>query len=385
MDREQIQEWLGRRIGCDRRTQLGLACLCAGSGIAITGLTAALATGTIYLAIHQVVEIGRAFWSWKTTFDATPFNLSCIAASFLALQLAGLRRVDDDFVFYLPQVDWRASENIGVVIGIIWAVLLDLVYSGPRLIRFSRERLQLRRELGDLDQQICGGVLEAIHRKDRQVSFTDLERRVTGFSEAIHLGQMMLIKGVLHLPSDPPGLSINSELKKEFGGAPRNQRVKVESAPDQKNEADATPPPDVEAERPTARQSAKPPSFRCVGCRRKFRLRNLQGDVDFACPLCGEAYRTVADSKGRVRVEKQADEFDPSLDIDFSNGNAQAFLTLGLPPDATRDDVKKAYRRLMKEFHPDKAANMSPADRRHFEERSKDINRAYGEILDALK
>lgn len=383
MDREQIQTWLSQRIERDRRTQFGLACLGAASGLAITGLTAALGTGTLYLAIHQVVEIGRAFWSWKTTFEATPLNIGCIAASFLALQLAGLRRVDDDFVFYLPQVDWRASENIGVVIGIIWAVLLDLVYSGPRLIRFAQERLQLRRELGDLDQQICGDVLEVIHRRDRRISFTDLESKVPGFSEAHHMGQMMLIKGILHLPSDPPGLSINSELMKEFGGAPRKQRVNVEAAPE--SETEKTPATDGDPEPAAFRQSAKPPAFRCVGCRRKFRLRNLQGGIDFACPLCGEAYRTVADSKGRVRVEKQADEFDPSLDIDFSNGNVQAFLTLGLPPDASRDDVKKAYRRLMKEFHPDKAANMSPADRRHFEERSKDINRAYGEILDAMK
>lgn len=385
MDREQIQEWLARRITSERRNQLGFASLGAISGIAVTGLTAALGTKVLFLAIHQVIEIGRAFGYWKLTFEAKPLNLVCIAVSFMALQLAGLRSVDDDYIFYLPKVDWRSSENIGAVIGIIWAVTLDIVYSGPRLLAFTRERLCLRRELHDLDQSICAGVLEVIHRRDRRVAFTDLERKVPGFSEALHVGQMMLIKGVLHLPSDPPGLSINSELKKEFGGAPRHQRVDVDSDPEPSPQPDQRTTNEKNKSHTESRHSAKPPAFRCAGCRRKFRLRNLQGGVDFNCPLCGEAYRTIADSKGRVRVEKKADEFDPSIDIDFSNETAQAFLILGLPPDADRDEVKKAYRRLMKEFHPDKAANMSPADRRHFEERSKEINRAYGEILDALK
>lgn len=385
MDREQIQEWLTRRIQSERRNQLGFATLGAAAGIAVTGLTAALGTTVLYLAIHQTVEIGRAFGYWRITFEATPLNLAGIATAFLALQLAGLRSVDEDYIFYLPQVDWRSSENIGAVIGVMWAILLDIIYSGPRLIAFSRERLQLRRQLGDLDQQICGGVLEAIHRRDRRVSFTELERKIPGFSEALHLGQMMLIKGVLHLPSDPPGLSINSELKKEFGGAPRHQKVDFDADPKSRPQAEERQTTEENTRHAESRHSAKPPAFRCVSCRRKFRLRNLQGGIDFKCPLCGEAYRTVADSKGRVRVEKKADEFDPTIDIDFSNETAQAFLTLGLPPDADRDEVKKAYRRLMKEFHPDKAANMSPADRRHFEERSKEINRAYGEILDALK
>ncbi|MGB0580189.1 MAG: J domain-containing protein [Limisphaerales bacterium] len=383
MDREQLQQWLNDRIASERRNQLGFAFVGGASGIAVTTLTAGLGTGAVYLAIHQVMEIGRAFWGWQGSFEATVLNLACIAVAFLALQLAGMRRATEDYVFYLPQVDWRASQNVGVVIATIWAILLDLVYSGPRLIRFSYDRLCLRCEFDAIDREICVGVLHAIHCQESRVSFIELEDAVPGFDEMEHLRQLLLIKGVMNLKSDPPGLSINSDLRKEFG------------SPSQKRHARAKRREASGATKDTNQQSResrggkpkadKPPAFRCVGCRRKFRLRNLQGGVDFNCPMCGESYRTTADSHGHVRVERQSDEYDPTVNIEFGTDIHEAYLTLGLTPGATKDEVKQAYRRLMKEYHPDKATQLSSPERKHFEERSKRINQAYGEILDELR
>ena len=54
------------------------------------------------------------------------------------------------------------------------------------------------------------------------------------------------------------------------------------------------------------------------------------------------------------------------------------FNILGVTRESSDDDIKKAYRRLARENHPDKFTD--PAERARAEERMKEINAAYEEI-----
>ena len=54
------------------------------------------------------------------------------------------------------------------------------------------------------------------------------------------------------------------------------------------------------------------------------------------------------------------------------------YSILGVNREASDDDIKKAYRRLARENHPDKFTD--PAERERAEERMKEINAAYEEI-----
>ena len=54
------------------------------------------------------------------------------------------------------------------------------------------------------------------------------------------------------------------------------------------------------------------------------------------------------------------------------------FSILGVTRDTSEDDIKKAYRRLARENHPDKFTD--PAERERAEEKMKEINAAYEEI-----
>ena len=54
------------------------------------------------------------------------------------------------------------------------------------------------------------------------------------------------------------------------------------------------------------------------------------------------------------------------------------YKILGVSPDATDDEIKKAYRELAKKYHPDTYANNPLADLA--EEKMKQINEAYEEI-----
>src|SRR5689334_13452734 len=56
------------------------------------------------------------------------------------------------------------------------------------------------------------------------------------------------------------------------------------------------------------------------------------------------------------------------------------YAVLGVSPTATQDEIKKQYRRLAKQYHPDTNKNDAKAA-----ERFKEISEAYGVVGDAEK
>ena len=57
--------------------------------------------------------------------------------------------------------------------------------------------------------------------------------------------------------------------------------------------------------------------------------------------------------------------------------NKDYYATLGVSKDASADEIKSAYRKLAKKYHPD-----INAERNYSEERIKDINEAYRILSD---
>ena len=55
---------------------------------------------------------------------------------------------------------------------------------------------------------------------------------------------------------------------------------------------------------------------------------------------------------------------------------------LDLPPTATDEQIRAAYRILVQLHHPDRLQQVSPAVRAYAEERLKKINEAYGVLGD---
>lgn len=54
---------------------------------------------------------------------------------------------------------------------------------------------------------------------------------------------------------------------------------------------------------------------------------------------------------------------------------------LQVPPTATEEEIKRAYRRLIKESHPDKATHLSPEEQQAIEHEAKLLNDAYERAL----
>jgi DnaJ like chaperone protein len=57
-----------------------------------------------------------------------------------------------------------------------------------------------------------------------------------------------------------------------------------------------------------------------------------------------------------------------------------AYKTLEIEPNASIDDIKKAYRRMAKKFHPDKVNNLGEDVKKSATEKFRNINEAYEEI-----
>ena len=51
---------------------------------------------------------------------------------------------------------------------------------------------------------------------------------------------------------------------------------------------------------------------------------------------------------------------------------------LALNEQATFDEVRRAYRELIKSYHPDMVAHLGPELKRVVEQKTKEINSAYG-------
>jgi len=68
---------------------------------------------------------------------------------------------------------------------------------------------------------------------------------------------------------------------------------------------------------------------------------------------------------------------DPSETFDDRNW----YAVLGLPESASIEEVRKAYKALIKQNHPDRVHDMSPALRTLAESETKLINAAYRQAL----
>jgi DnaJ like chaperone protein len=87
----------------------------------------------------------------------------------------------------------------------------------------------------------------------------------------------------------------------------------------------------------------------------------------------------------QFRVESSTDVNPHQFSIHSDKRKAMALTVLGLPFNATWDDVKKKYRKLVKELHPDKisseSVNLEEQNRIKFEE----LQEAYEDLVNWFK
>lgn len=92
----------------------------------------------------------------------------------------------------------------------------------------------------------------------------------------------------------------------------------------------------------------------------------------------------LAQLEAMIRAQKGFKR-SPAGDADAARVR-DAYTALGMSPDASNDEIKKAYRRLMNQNHPDKIAGNNPEDSEiaEAERRTREVRSAY-EMLKARR
>jgi len=115
-----------------------------------------------------------------------------------------------------------------------------------------------------------------------------------------------------------------------------------------------------------------------------YLLRRARLRRDYEFEMC--AFRDLANSDPSRQAELPPEDqatFDPSqwTEANENDPNDTWFAVLGLSPAATIEDVRNAYKTLIKQNHPDRVHGMAPIFRALAEAETKRINAAYRQAL----
>ena len=97
----------------------------------------------------------------------------------------------------------------------------------------------------------------------------------------------------------------------------------------------------------------------------------------FVIALVYVLWRVYQDSFGKKSRQNRTES--PTTPLP-NNGIEDAYQTLGVSSDATFEEIRVAYQKLIQQYHPDRVNDMGEELRTLAETRTKEINQAYNEI-----
>jgi DnaJ-class molecular chaperone len=107
----------------------------------------------------------------------------------------------------------------------------------------------------------------------------------------------------------------------------------------------------------------------------------------FRCPVFGVHYKALSDYIrvcGGPRSESSStsgyQQEQPKQAAQSKPETESPYDILGVSPNASKEEVAVAYRKLAQMYHPDKVASLAPEFRELAEKRMKAINAAYEQL-----
>lgn len=107
----------------------------------------------------------------------------------------------------------------------------------------------------------------------------------------------------------------------------------------------------------------------------------LPGRIDDVLVMAGLAWFYRTHAKPFVSAERDAGARRESQAAGPPDANAfDPYEVLGVPPSASREAIRSAYRARMQEYHPDKVAHLGAELQKLAHEKSQQIQRAYQQL-----
>ncbi|AOW14929.1 hypothetical protein LPB72_12680 [Hydrogenophaga crassostreae] len=169
-------------------------------------------------------------------------------------------------------------------------------------------------------------------------------------------------------------------LRAELGLRPRSKTEQLRAAI--ARESMATPEPD---DAPRASAAAASGILCCAHCQKRLRIPHLAEPGEIRCPSCATEYSVHW--QGMVCLVQVLEDLASSGDEYGEDGTEAAddpssepknpWSVLGLAPDSPWDQVERARRSLLQQYHPDRLGHVSPAIRQLAEAAFKRVNTAF--------
>ena len=86
---------------------------------------------------------------------------------------------------------------------------------------------------------------------------------------------------------------------------------------------------------------------------------------------------TSGSTYGGYSSQNSGSSYQRNTYTSYTTDKSKYYSILGVSRGASQDEIKKAYRKLAKEHHPDRFVNSSDSEKKYHENKMKEINDAY--------
>ena len=86
---------------------------------------------------------------------------------------------------------------------------------------------------------------------------------------------------------------------------------------------------------------------------------------------------TGGSTYGGYSSQNSGSSYQRNTSSTYTTDKSKYYSILGISRGASQDEIKKAYRKLAKEHHPDRFVNSSDSEKKYHENKMKEINDAY--------
>jgi len=340
----QIKRWLHRRILGEAFCNLLLAGASLLAGVVSLTMTLLVLVGVTWAISERVSALGLLLFGKRPRFTSNARLAICGILAGL-LFCVGIARSSDKRPFR-----GEKSHSVYSRLTIVASCIIKLLSAAPQFFKLAVQALGCSLRLLRLDKDAGAILVLLLLSRPGRVPYRELRNALPSGKLVPLFAGLRHVDGVVFLTSEPQGISLTAELRSELW-----QHLSFAHGSE------------------TSR-------FSCPSCGSPLIVENLDELASVECQKCGFLSRLIRGDDGQWRLAGYGQE-EASLPVENETRLTQYYTCLELRSGASAEEIRRAYRRLIKANHPDVVAGLGDEARQIAEERARELNEAY----DALK